>query len=246
MLDGKRALVTGGGKGLGAAIALALAEAGADVAVNYNSSEAAALAVVEQIRALGRTSLAVAGNVADEESVKAMLAAAEAGLGGLDILVNNSGLIRDKYLNYMTTAEWDDVLDVNLRGTFYCSKHALRALGKSSAGRIVNISSVAGLRGDALRTNYSAAKAGVIGLTKAAAREVAKRGITVNAIAPGIVETEMTAAMPSPRRDAMLSQIPLGRFGQPNEVAALVVFLAGDLAAYITGAVFPVDGGLSA
>jgi 3-oxoacyl-[acyl-carrier protein] reductase len=246
MLSGKRALVTGGGKGIGAAIALALAEAGADVAINYHTSAQAAEEVAARIVALGRRAVTVAADVADEEAVKQMVATVEAELGGLDILVNNAGLLRDKYLNYLTGAEWDEVVDVNLKGTFHCCKHAVRALGKSGAGRIINIASVAGLRGDALRVNYSAAKAGVIGLTKAAARELAKRGVTVNAVAPGVIETEMTAAMPTPRREAMLTQIPLGRFGAPSDVAALVVFLAGDAAGYVTGAVFPVDGGLSA
>ncbi len=246
MLSGKRALVTGAARGIGRAVALALAEAGADVAINYKSSADAAAEVVAAIEALGRRSVALAGDVSVEDDVKALLAGAEQALGGLDILVNNAGLVRDKYLNYMTLGEWDEVIDVNLKGAFLCSKHAVRALGKSPAGRIINISSVAGLRGDALRANYAAAKAGVIGLTKATARELAKRGVTANAVAPGIIETEMTDSMPGPRRETMLSQIPLGRFGNQNEVAGLVVFLATDVAAYITGQVFVVDGGLSA
>ena len=246
VLSGKRALVTGAARGIGRAVALALAEAGADVVINYKSSADAAAEVVAAVEAMGRRSVALAGDVAVEDDVKALLAGAEAALGGLDILVNNAGLVRDKYLNYMTLGEWDEVIDVNLKGAFLCSKHAVRALGKSPAGRIINISSVAGLRGDALRANYAAAKAGVIGLTKATARELAKRGVTANAVAPGIIETEMTESMPGPRRETMLSQIPLGRFGNPNEVAGLVVFLATDVAAYITGQVFVVDGGLSA
>ncbi|MBI5834550.1 MAG: 3-oxoacyl-ACP reductase FabG [Armatimonadetes bacterium] len=246
VLSGKRALVTGAARGIGRAIALALAEAGADVVINYRSSAQAASDVVAAIEAMGRRAVAVAGDVSVEDDVKALLAATDQALGGLDILVNNAGLVRDKYLNYMTLGEWDEVIDVNLKGSFLCSKHAVRALCKSPAGRIINVSSVAGLRGDALRANYSAAKAGVIGLTKATARELAKRGVTANAIAPGIIETEMTESMPAPRRETMLSQIPLGRFGNPNEVAGLVVFLATDVAAYITGQVFVVDGGLSA
>jgi len=246
VLSGKRALVTGAARGIGRAVALALAEAGADVVINYKSSADAAAEVVAAIEAMGRRGAALAGDVSVEDDVKALLSGAEQALGGLDILVNNAGLVRDKYLNYMTLGEWDEVIDVNLKGTFLCSKHAVRALGKSPAGRIINISSVAGLRGDALRANYAAAKAGVIGLTKATARELAKRGVTANAVAPGIIETEMTESMPGPRRETMLSQIPLGRFGNPNEVAGLVVFLATDVAAYITGQVFVVDGGLSA
>lgn len=246
ILAGKRAVVTGGGRGIGRAIALAYGAAGADVAFCYRADQAAAEGVVAELEALGRRALARLADVRDEAQVKAFLAEAMEFLGGLEILVNNAGIVRDKYLAYMTEGEWDEVVDVGLKSAFLASKHASRALGASGAGRILNLSSAAGLRGDAMRANYSAAKAGLIGLTKACARELAKRGVTVNAIAPGVIETDMTADMPVPRREAMLEQIPLGRFGQPEEVAALAVYLASDAAAYVTGQVFVIDGGLSA
>lgn len=245
-LVGKRALVTGGAKGIGRAIALRLAQQGADACVNYRTSADEAEALAAELADLGRVAVALRADVTDEEAVKWLIDQTVQRLGGLDIVVNNAGLLRDKYLTYLTGDEWDEVLDVNLRAAFLVMKHGAKVLAKSGSGRIINISSVAGLRGDAMRANYSAAKAGLIGLTKAAARELGRRRVTVNAVAPGMIETAMTEDMPTPRRDAMLAQIPLARFGSPEEVASLVAYLASEDSAYITGQVFVVDGGLSA
>ena len=240
------ALVTGGGRGIGRAIALRLARDGVAVAVNYRGSEAAAAEVVRQIEAGGGQAVALAADVAVAAEATRLVNDAVARLGRLDILVNNAGITRDNLAMRLNEEDWDAVLDTNLKGAFFCAKAALRPLLRArEAGRIVNISSVAGLVGNAGQANYAAAKAGLLGLTKSLAREVASRGITVNAVAPGFVTTEMTDALPEELREAAVKAIPLGRFGAPEDIAEAVAFLASPAARYITGQVLSVDGGMA-
>ena len=241
-LDGQTALVTGGGRGIGKAIALALAEAGAQVVVNYANSAGAADEVVASINAAGGKAYALKANVSIEEEVDGLIKAVLERSGRLDVLVNNAGITRDGLLMRMKTSDWQAVIDLNLSGVFLCSRAVARPMLKQKSGRIINITSVVGLMGNAGQANYAAAKAGVIGLTKSTAKELASRGITVNAVAPGFIATDMTKDLDA---DAILKDIPLGQFGTQEQVAGAVRFLAADsAAAYITGQVLQVDGGM--
>jgi 3-oxoacyl-[acyl-carrier protein] reductase len=244
MLTGKVALVTGASRGIGRAIALRLAEAGADVIVNYSGSESAAAETVAKVKELGRNAVMIRANVGNSEEVENMFKTALDQFGRIDILVNNAGITRDNLIMRMKEEEWDDVLTVNLKGVFNCIKAATRPMMKQRSGRIINITSVVGVLGNPGQANYVAAKAGVIGLTKTTARELASRNITVNAVAPGFIDTDMTAGLPEEVKAAMLAQIPLARLGQADEIAKVVVFLASDAASYMTGQTLHVDGGM--
>ena len=244
MLEGKVALVTGASRGIGRAIALELARQGANVAVNYAGNEAKANEVVETIRSLGREAFAVQADVACAEDVERMVKTVLDQFGRLDILVNNAGITRDNLLMRMKEEEWDAVINTNLKGVFLCTKAATRTMMKQRYGRIINVASVVGVIGNPGQANYVAAKAGVIGLTKTAARELASRNITVNAIAPGFITTDMTEGLSEELKADMLKQIPLARFGEPDDVARVVAFLASDAACYMTGQTLHVDGGM--
>ena len=244
-LTGKTALVTGGSRGLGRAIAVALAGQGADVAVNYRGNADAADAVVGEITAIGRRSLAVQGDTsAGRDACEAIVKAALDGLGSIDILVNNAGITRDNLLMRMDADEWDTVIDTNLGGPFWMTRAIARPMVKARSGRIINMSSAAGRMGNAGQANYAAAKAGLIGLTKTTARELASRGITCNAIAPGLIETDLTAGLPPAATEALTALTPLGYVGSVDDVAAAAVYFASDEARYVTGQVLGVDGGI--
>jgi len=245
MLTDKTALVTGAGRGIGAAVAKTLAAAGAFVYVNYNGSKDRAEAVAAEICAQGGRAEAVQCDVSDFEACKNMIDAVMAKSGRLDILVNNAGITRDGLLMKMSEEDYDRVLATNLKGTFNTIRHASRVMLKQRSGKIVNMASVSGILGNAGQANYSASKAGVIGLTKSAARELASRGINVNAVAPGFVETEMTQALSDKVKEQLIAQIPLGRVASAQEIADTVLFLVSDKAAYITGQVLSVDGGMA-
>ncbi|MFC5702199.1 3-oxoacyl-[acyl-carrier-protein] reductase [Cohnella faecalis] len=243
-LSGKSALVTGASRGIGRAIAIALAKAGADVAVNYAGSEAAAAETVKAIEALGRKAILVKANVGKTAEFDEMVAKTLEAFGKLDILVNNAGITRDNLIMRMKEEEFDDVIETNLKGVFNGIKAVTRSMMKQRYGRIINISSVVGSLGNPGQANYVAAKAGVIGLTKSAARELASRGITVNAVAPGFIETDMTDKLTAEIREKMLTEIPLGRMGRPEEIAEAVLYLASDASSYMTGQTLHVDGGM--
>ena len=244
-LNGKTALVTGGGRGIGRAICLELARQGARVAVNYSGSQAAAEQTVEECRALGVEAFAIQADVADGNSVTAMVKAVIARLGRLDILVCNAGITRDNLMPLLKEDDFDAVVDTNLKGAFLCMKAAYRPMMKQKYGRIVAVSSIVGLRGNAGQTNYAASKAGLIGLSKSLAKELAGRNVTVNVVAPGFIDTNMTAALPEAAQQAILATIPMGRMGAAEDVAKAVAFFASDEAAYVTGQVLCVDGGMA-
>ncbi|MBC8161894.1 MAG: 3-oxoacyl-[acyl-carrier-protein] reductase [Roseiflexaceae bacterium] len=243
-LNGRVAIVTGGSRGIGRAIAEALAAAGATVVVNYKSNTTAAEDVVQAISLAGGHAVAVQADVSTAEGVDALFKATADTYGRLDVLVNNAGITRDGLLLRMKESDFDAVIDTNLRGAYLCTKAALRPMSKAKGGRIINITSVVGLMGNAGQANYAAAKAGLIGFTKSVAREMASRAITVNAVAPGYIATELTDALTDQVRAAVLETIPLGRLGSAQDVASLVCFLASDYAAYITGQTLTVDGGM--
>jgi len=244
MLAGKTALVTGASRGIGRAIAISLAEAGADVAVNYAGSEAAAAETVKLIEAAGRKAFKIKADVSNSQEVEEMFKQVLETFGKLDILVNNAGITRDNLIMRMKEDEFDQVIATNLKGVFNCVKAATRPMMKQRYGRIINISSVVGALGNPGQVNYVAAKAGVIGMTKAAAKELSSRGITVNAVAPGFIETDMTDKLSDDMRAGLLGQIPLARLGQPEDIAKAVRFLASDDASYMTGQTIHVDGGM--
>ena len=239
-LTGHVAFVTGGTRGIGRGIATMLHQAGAAVAVVGRNRDQAIAAAAE----LGHRTVGVACDVADGTQVAAAIAEAEKALGPISILVNNAGLTRDNLLMRLTDEDWDQVLEANLKGAFHTTKAVIRGMMKRRAGRIINITSIVGITGNKGQANYAASKAGLIGFTKSVAKEYASRGVTANCVAPGFIETDMTAALPQEARDALLSQIALGRLGQPSDVAGAVLFLASDLARYVTGQVLVVDGGM--
>ena len=244
LLDGRHALVTGASRGIGRAVALAFAAEGASVALNFAENVAAAEAVRAEIESAGGKAILVPADVSDENAVEDMVKTVTEAFGSIDILVNNAGITRDGLLLRMKEEDWDAVLNTNLKGIFLCTKAVSKFMMKKRYGRIVNMASVVGVTGNASQANYAAAKAGVIGFTKAMAKELASRGITVNAIAPGFIRSDMTDVLPDKVKEAMLAEIPLGRAGEPADVAKAALFLASDQAAYITGQVLKVDGGM--
>lgn len=242
--EGKTAIVTGASRGIGREIAILLGAEGASVAVNYSGSKEKAEEVVELIKQSGGDAFAIQANVSDAEQVKQMIDETLKSFGSIDMLVNNAGITRDNLLMRMKEDEWDDVININLKGVFLCTKAVTRQMMKQRAGKIVNLASIVGVIGNPGQANYVAAKAGVIGLTKTTARELATRNITVNAVAPGFITTDMTDALPDSVKEQMLAQIPLGKLGSAEDVAGAVAFLLSNDANYITGQTIHVDGGM--
>ena len=243
-LKDRVAIVTGGSRGIGRAISLALAAAGATVVVNYRGNQAAADETLAAIAAAGGTAIGIQADVANADDVKRLFSEVTTAYGRIDILVNNAGITRDTLLMRMKDDDWDAVLDTNLKSQFLTTKAAINTMVRARYGRIINITSVVGLMGNAGQANYAAAKAGIIGFTKSVAREFGSRSITVNAVAPGFIDTELTAVLSEEMRDGLKKQIPLGRLGSPEDVAGVVTFLASDQASYITGQTFNCDGGM--
>jgi len=244
MFQNKTVVVTGASRGIGRAIAIAFAKQGANLVLNYNKSQSSVEEVLSAIQAEGGEAVAVQADVSNSEDAKRLIQTAVDTFGSLDVLINNAGITKDMLLMRMKDEEFENVIDINLKGTFYCIKHASNIMLKQRSGKIINMSSVVGITGNAGQANYAASKAGIIGLTKSAAKELAMRGITVNAIAPGFIDTEMTQVMSDKIKENIISMVPLKRAGKPEDVANTALFLASNAADYITGQVIQVDGGM--
>lgn len=243
-LKGKTAIITGSSRGIGKAIALKLGQMGANIVLNGSSASTALNKAEEELKAVGINVVATVGDVRKIEDVEAMFKTAEEAFGSIDILVNNAGITRDKLIMRMSESDWDDVLDVNLKGAFFCTKVASKIMMKQKSGKIINVTSVIGVMGNPSQTNYTASKAGLIGLTKATAKELASRGVNCNAVAPGLIATEMTEVLKESVKENYLNSIPQKRYGTPEDVANVVGFLVSEEANYITGQVIHIDGGL--